>query len=79
MHLARPVFWIGYSPMFARGRPHRIEASAKTTVWLGRVPHAALRLLVNERPEWWQYFVAPAFFFGDLPLNRTSGRGKARR
>ena len=30
---------------------------------------AAVRKLLNERPEWWQYFLQPALFYGDIALN----------
>jgi len=66
MHFARPVFWIGYSSIVVPRRAHRVEAVAKTTVWLARAPQAAVRKLLDERPEWWQYFLRPAFFYGDL-------------
>ena len=69
MHFARPVFWIGYSPIIMRHRPHRVEATAKTTVWLARVPHVAVRKLLDKRPQWWQYFLQPALFYGDIALN----------
>jgi CRP/FNR family cyclic AMP-dependent transcriptional regulator len=69
MHFARPVFWIGYSTIASRQRTHRIEATAKTTVWLARVPGATVRKLLKEKPEWWQYFLQPAFFYFDMALN----------
>jgi CRP/FNR family transcriptional regulator, cyclic AMP receptor protein len=51
MHLARPVFWIGYGPIISRHRPRRVEATAKTTVWLARVSQAEVRkLLIERRP-----------------------------
>jgi len=33
------------------------------------VAQAAVRKLLNERPEWWQYFLQPALFYGDIALN----------
>ncbi len=69
MHFARPVFWLGYSGIIAPRRPRRSEATAKTTVWLARAPLPAVRTLLAERPEWWQYFLQPAFFYGDIALN----------
>jgi len=69
MHYARPVFWFGYRPVIMRQRAHKIEATAKTVVHIVRVPHASINKLLVERPEWWQYFLQPAFFFADLALN----------
>ena len=69
MHFARPVFWIGYSRIISRRRPHRVEATAKTTVWLARVSQDTVRQLLNKYPELWQYFLQPTFFYGDIALN----------
>ena len=69
MHFARPVFWIGYSRIIAPRRPHRVEAAAKSPVWLARASQVAIRKLLNERPEWWQFFLQPAFHYGDIALN----------
>jgi CRP-like cAMP-binding protein len=69
MHFARPVFWFGYRPIVMRQRAHKVEATAKTIVHLARVPHADINRLLAERPEWWPYFLQPAFFFADIALN----------
>jgi CRP/FNR family transcriptional regulator, cyclic AMP receptor protein len=69
MHYARPVFWFGYRPVVTGRRLHKVEATAKTVVHLARVPHADIKKILNERPEWWQYFLQPAFFFADIALN----------
>jgi CRP-like cAMP-binding protein len=69
MHYARPVFWFGYRPVVTGQRLHKIEATAKTVVHLARIPHADIKKLLNERPEWWQYFLQPAFFFADIAVN----------
>jgi CRP/FNR family cyclic AMP-dependent transcriptional regulator len=69
MHFARPVFWLGYSRIVVHHRPHRVEATAKTTIWLARVSLTAVRTLLSEQPEWWQFFLQPSFFYGDIALN----------
>ena len=69
MHFARPVFWLNFTRIILRHRSNRIEATAKTTVWLARVPQAAVRELLKDRPEWWQYFLQPALFYGDIALD----------
>jgi CRP-like cAMP-binding protein len=62
-------FWLGYSPIILPRRPHRVEASAKTKVWLARVSQSTIRKLLNQTPEWWQYFLQPALFYGNIALN----------
>ena len=47
------------------GGPRRIAAAAKTAVWLGRVPQAAVKSLLAQRPEWWRNFVT-AIIYGDV-------------
>jgi len=32
------------------------------------VPHADIKKILNERPEWWHIFLQPAFFFADIAL-----------
>ena len=68
MHFAHPVFWFGYVPIIF-GKPRRITGVAKTTVWLGRIPHAAVMGALAQRPEWWRHFLQPALIYGDLALN----------
>jgi CRP/FNR family transcriptional regulator, cyclic AMP receptor protein len=65
LHFAHPVVWFGYMPILAGG-PRRIAAAAKTAVWLGRVPQAAVTSLLAERPAWWRHFVQLAANFGDV-------------
>jgi CRP/FNR family transcriptional regulator, cyclic AMP receptor protein len=65
MHFAHPVVWFGYIPILAGG-PRRIAAAAKTPVWLGRVPQAAVTSLLAERPGWWRHFVQLAASYGDV-------------
>ncbi len=69
LHFARPAFWIGYSPIFSHQRPHRVEVTAKTTVWLARVLQDKVRKLLNSRPEWWRHFLQPALFYNEIGLN----------
>lgn len=68
MHFAHPVFWFGYVPIIF-GKPRRITGTAKTTVWLARIPHTAVMEALAERPDWWRHFLQPALIYGDLALN----------
>jgi CRP-like cAMP-binding protein len=68
MHFAHPVFWFGYVPIIF-GQPRRIAGAAKSTLWLARIPHAAVRAALAERPEWWRHFLQPSLVYGDLALN----------
>src|SRR5271166_1823925 len=52
MHFAHPVFWFGFVPIVSN-RPRPLAASAKTPVWIARLPQAEVRALLAERPEWW--------------------------
>lgn len=65
MHFAHPVFWFGYVPVLT-GRPRRIAASARTPVWLARIPQAAVRALLAERPEWWRHLMQLSIIYGDV-------------
>ena len=67
MHFARAVFWLGYVPILS-GRPRRIAASAKSPVWLARVPQAAVEALLVERPEWWRHFQQLSIVYGDIAV-----------
>ncbi len=69
MHFARPVFWLNFTRIISRHRSNRVEATAKTTVWLARAPQPAVRKLLKVRPEWWQCFLQPALFYGDIALD----------
>ena len=65
MHLAHAVFWFGYVPILT-GRPRGIAAAAKTTVWLARMPQAAVRALLDKRPEWWRHLMQLSVIYGEL-------------
>ena len=65
MHFVRPVFWFGYVPILT-GRPRGIAASAKTPVWLARVPQATVRALLAERPEWWRHLMLLSIIYGEV-------------
>ena len=65
MHFAHPVFWFGYVPILT-GRPRRIAASAKTQVWLARIPQAAVTALLGQRPEWWRLLMQLAIVYCDV-------------
>ncbi len=69
MHFARPVFWLSFSRIISQRRSNRVEATAKTTVWLARASQAAVRKLLDERPDWWRYMLLPALFYGDIALD----------
>ena len=69
MHFARPVFGLSFTRIISQRRSNRIEATAKTTVWLARASQAAVRKLLNERPDWWRYFLQPTLFYGDIALD----------
>ena len=69
MHFARPGFWLGYTRVVSPRRSNRVEATARTTVWLARAAQADVRKLLDERPEWWRYFVEPVIFYGDIALD----------
>src|SRR5208337_1063218 len=65
MHFAHPAFWFGYA-LIALGLPRRLAISAKTPVWLARIPHATVKTLLNERPEWWRLLLPPTFHYADI-------------
>jgi CRP/FNR family cyclic AMP-dependent transcriptional regulator len=65
VHFAHPVFWFGYVPIVAAG-PRRLAAAAKTSLWLGRVPQPAVRMLLHQRPEWWRELVRLSIIYGDV-------------
>src|SRR5664279_5707558 len=69
MHFARPVYWVGLTRLLSRSRRHQVEVTAKTTVWLARVPQGTVRKLLEERPEWWQHLLAQSLIYTDLALN----------
>jgi CRP-like cAMP-binding protein len=55
IHRAEPGFWIGESALLARtSRLLTIEAAIESRVF--RVPAAAIRALVAERPQFWHAF-----------------------
>ena len=65
MHFAHPVFWFGYVPILT-GRPRRIAASAKTSVWLARIPQTAVRALLDQRSDWWRHLMQLSIIYGDV-------------
>ncbi len=65
MHLAHSVFWFGYVPILT-GRPRGIAAAAKTSVWLARVPQAAVRAQLARRPEWWRHLMQLSIIYGEV-------------
>jgi len=65
MHFVHPVFWFGYVPILT-GQPRRIAASAKSPVWLARIPQATVRALLAERPEWWRHLMQLSIIYGDV-------------
>ncbi len=69
MHFSRPVFWLSFSRVISQRRSNRIEATAKTTVWLARASQAAVRKLLDDHPGWWQYLLLPTLFYGDIALD----------
>jgi CRP/FNR family transcriptional regulator, cyclic AMP receptor protein len=68
VHFAHPVFWFGYVPIVGGG-PRRLAAAAKTPLWLGRIPQAAVRKLLNQRPEWWRELTRLSIIYGDVAQN----------
>ena len=69
VHFAHPVFWFGYVPIVVPGGPRRLAATAKTPLWLGRVPQAAVRTLLAQRPEWWRELTRLSIIYGDVAQN----------
>jgi CRP/FNR family cyclic AMP-dependent transcriptional regulator len=69
VHFAHPVFWFGYVPIVVPGGPRRLAAAAKTPLWLGRVPQAAVRTLLAQRPEWWRELTRLSIIYGDVAQN----------
>src|SRR5271166_2168367 len=65
MLFAHPVFWLGYVPILT-GRPRGIAASAKTRVWLARIPQATVRALLAKRPEWWRHLMQLSIIYGEV-------------
>ena len=65
MHYAHPVFWFGYVPILT-GRPRRLIADAKTPVWLAQIPQNAVRVLLDDRPEWWRHLMQLSIIYGDV-------------
>ena len=67
MHFAHPVFWFGFVPIVS-SRPRPLAASAKTQVWVARIPQADLGALLAERPEWWRHLIPPSLVYGDVAV-----------
>jgi len=68
MHFAHAVFWLGYGPIIF-GQPRRVAASARTPVWVARIPQPTVRALLTRRPEWWPHFLPLALIYGDIAVN----------
>jgi CRP-like cAMP-binding protein len=68
MHLAHPVFWFGYAPLFV-DRPRRVAAVAKTPVGIARVPRGVLSELLASQPQWWRCVAQLGFVYGDISQN----------
>jgi CRP-like cAMP-binding protein len=68
MHFIHPVFWIGYLPMLS-GQPRRLAASARTPVWIARIPQSKVTDLLAKRPEWRAHFMQLAIVYGDVAVN----------
>ena len=66
---ARLLFWLSFSRVISQRRSNRVEASAKTTVWLARASQAAVRKLLDDHPGWWRYMLQPTLFYGDIALD----------
>lgn len=67
IHFVRPVFWFGYFPILFRAR-RGMTATAKTPVWLLRVPHVKVRRLLVEHPTWLTWFLPLAHLYGDIAI-----------
>jgi len=67
MHFAHAVFWFGFAPViYGRCRP--LAASARTSIWIARVPRPALTALLAARPEGWRHFVQPLLLYGNTTV-----------
>ena len=67
MHFAYPVFWFGFVPIVS-SRPRPLAASAKTPIWIARIPQAAVKTLLAQRPEWWRRLIPPSLVYGDVAV-----------
>jgi len=54
-------------PPLARGQTAS-AASARTPVFLARIPQADVKKALSARPEWWRHFIKPAINNGDMAL-----------
>lgn len=71
MHLAHPVFWMGYGPLM-NGQPRRVTAIAKSPVYLASIPKAGVMQSLVKRPEWWQHLCPLAIEYGDASITIAS-------
>lgn len=67
-HVAQAVFWLGYGPILS-GQARRASVTARSAVWLARIPQAAVMALLAERPEWWRHIGVLALEYGDISAN----------
>jgi len=67
MHFAHPVFWFGFVPIVS-GRRRPLAASAKTPVWIARIPQPTVGAMLAARPDWWRHFIPPSLVYGDVAV-----------
>jgi len=67
MHFAYPVTWFGFGPIVSR-RPRPLAASARTPIWVARLPQAAVRALLAKQPGWWRHLIPPSLVYGDVAV-----------
>ena len=53
VHLGHAGFWAGNRPLLT-GQPRRVSIVALDPTLWANIPLAAMRLLLTQRPEWWQ-------------------------
>ncbi|MGO9419257.1 hypothetical protein [Roseiarcus sp.] len=64
MHFARPVFWIGSTQILAPTAVVSDRGDRQDDGVAG-----AVRKVLKERPDWWQFFLQPTLLFGDIRLD----------
>ncbi len=68
IHFAHPAFWFGFAPLID-GKPRRLTAGAKTPVGLVKIPEAAIKEALSERPEWWRQLLLPTLNYADVVVS----------
>ena len=71
MHLAHPVFWLGYIPALFN-KPRRIAASARTRAWVVRISERTIKRTLSEHPHWWAHFLQLLLNYGDVNATMAS-------